>query len=335
MVRRLLATCLLMAAAGALVPAAVAAAAPAAPAAAAPQGFGLRLIDVPAAAARDPRAARYIVGYVRPGSVIRRRILVVNGERRSGRFTIYSDAATITHGSFIGLAGATRSELTSWIRLSRSRVRLRAGSSAVERVTIRVPKLATRGEHYGVIWVQQRARTRARSGVAVNEINRVGIRIYLGVGRGGAAPVRYAVTSVTGTRTPKGQPELTVHVSNTGGQAVDVDGTVRLTAGPGGSSDGPFRSLNVISLAPGQSGNMTFAPPRDLPDGPWRAVVSLASGLSKENASATVVFSTSGGGPGWLQITLLTLAGIAGVALLALITARIRRARRLPARAHA
>ena len=98
------------------------------------------------------------------------------------------------------------------------------------------------------------------------------------------------MTSITGSRTPKGQPELTVHVANTAGQAVDVDGTARLTAGPGGTSDGPFRSLNVISLAAGQSGNMTFAPPRDVPSGPWRASVSLASGLNKASDSATVVF---------------------------------------------
>jgi hypothetical protein len=333
-VRRLLATCLLMAAAGALVPAS-AAAAPAAPAGRSPQAFGLRLTDVPAAAARDPRARRYIVGYVRPGTVIRRRILVVNGERQRSRFAVYSDAATITHGSFVGKAGATRSELTRWIKLSRTHMRLRAMSSAIERVTIRVPKVATRGEHYGVIWVQQSARMRSATGVAVNEVNRVGIRIYLGVGRGGAAPTRYTLSSITGSRTPKGQPQLTVHVRNTGGQAVDVDGTVRLTAGPGGSAAGPFRSQNDISLAPGQSGNITFEPPRNLPNGPWRAEVSLVSGLSKESGSATVVFSASGAGPGWLQITLLTLAGIIGMALLALVTVRFRRARRLPARAHA
>jgi hypothetical protein len=334
MVRRLLATLILMAAAGALIPVAATAAGAAMAAGPEPQQFGLRLVGVPASAARDPRALRYIVGFVRPGTVIRRRILIVNGERRRSRFAIYPDAATITHGEFIGAAGKTRNELTSWIRLSRWSMRLRGQSSAKVLVTIRVPKVETHGEHYGVIWVQQTARVRSRTGVAINEVNRVGIRIYLGVGHG-VPPTKYAATSITGSRTSTGQPQLIVRVRNTGGQAVDVDGTARLTAGPGGSSAGPFMAQNVIALAPAQSGEVLFAPSRHLPDGPWRASVSLVSGLDKESGSATVVFSASGAGGGWLRLTLLALSLIVGIALLALITTRLRRTRRLATRAPA
>ena len=68
-------------------------------------------------------------------------------------------------------------------------VSLGPGKSAKNMVTIKVPRVATRGEHYGVMWVQQVAHERQHSGLGVNEVNRVGVRIYLAVGRGGAPPV--------------------------------------------------------------------------------------------------------------------------------------------------
>jgi hypothetical protein len=43
-------------------------------------------------------------------------------------------------------------------------------------ITIKVPPGATRGEHYGVIWVQQESYARGTNGLGVNEVDRVGIR---------------------------------------------------------------------------------------------------------------------------------------------------------------
>jgi hypothetical protein len=70
------------------------------------------------------------------------------------------------------------------------------------------------------------------------------------------------------------------HVANTGGRAVDLSGTARLTGGPGNTSAGPFRAQQIITLAPGQSGNLTFGPPKSLPNGPWRASITVLSGLT-------------------------------------------------------
>ena len=67
-------------------------------------------------------------------------------------------------------------------------------------VTIRIPRGATRGEHYGVIWVQQAARVRTARGTAIKEINRVGIRIYLDVGHGGPVLVDDPAGQVTPTQ---------------------------------------------------------------------------------------------------------------------------------------
>ena len=80
------------------------------------------------------------------------------------------------------------------------------------------------------------------------------------------------------------------HVDNTGGRAVDLDGTARLSDGPGGTSAGPYPSQQIITLAPGQSGTMSFAPPKGLPDGPWQAKVTLVSGITTSVATGSVQF---------------------------------------------
>jgi hypothetical protein len=237
---------------------------------------------------------------------------------------------------FTGDPGETRSELTEWIRVQRPAVVLRPGASALDMVTIRVPRGATRGEHYGVIWVQQEAHLRVAKGFGVNEVARVGIRVYLAVGRGGAPPTNFTIASVTGHRLASGRPSILVHVQNTGGRAIDVNGTARLADGPGNTGAGPFRAQRIISLAPGQSGTMTFAPPESLPDGPWRARVALVSGLTSRTATASVQFAPlAAPHPGrslmaWLGLSLA--AAVVILAAVAFITARrVARRRRVPA----
>jgi hypothetical protein len=289
--RRLLGTAML----GVIAVSVALAAAPAAVAATQPKAgpterFGTRLVDVPVSEADNPRGLRYIIDYLPTGTTIHRRILVMNFETRTAHFAVYPDAAQISDEQFTGDAGATRSELTGWISVQHPAVTLAAGASEMDMITIKVPLGATRGEHYGMIWVQQAAYVRGAHGFGVNEIDRVGIRIYLAVGHGGAPPTVFAIGSMTGSRSAKDQPSLVVHVDNTGGRAVDLDGTLRLTDGPGGTSAGPFPSQQIITLAPGQSGNISFAPPESLPDGPWLAKVTLVSGITTSTATGTVQF---------------------------------------------
>jgi hypothetical protein len=259
-------------------------------AAPAPQGeFGVRLVDVPLSEADNPRAYRYIIDYLPTGTVIHRRILIVNQEARTARFSVYADAAHINGGLFIGYTGSTRNELTRWISVQHPAVTLAAGGSVMDTITIKVPRNATRGEHYGVIWVQQTAKARTHEGeFGVTEVSRVGIRLYVAVGRGGAPPTSFDITSITGRRTAAGRPVIVAHVNNTGGRAIDLNGTVRLADGPGNTSAGPFPAQQIVTLAPGQSWNMTFDPPKSLPDGSWRATITLVSGITKATARATV-----------------------------------------------
>jgi hypothetical protein len=290
-VRRSVSAIMLALAAGILSPAAGAAASIQLPAAPPPQGFGVRLVDVPVSEANNPRALRYIIDYLPTGTVIHRRILIMNQESRPARFTVYPDAAYIASGLFAGYGGETRNELTGWISVRHPAVTLAPGASAMDTVTIKVPAGATRGEHYGIIWVQQTAKARATNGFGVIEASRVGIRVYLAVGKGGAPPTSFAISSITARRSASGQPSIVAHVENTGGRAVDLDGSARLSDGPGNSSAGPFPAQQIITLAPGQAGNMTFAPPKSLPAGSWRVTISLVSGITTCTATATIQFA--------------------------------------------
>ena len=297
------------------------------------QEFGARLVDVPVSEANNPRGLRYIIDYLPTGTTIHRRIFVQNHEKRTAHFTVYPDAAQISDESFTGDAGATRSELTGWISVQHPEVTLGPGASVMDMVTIGVPAGATRGEHYGVIWVQQAADARAAKGFQIKVVNRVGIRIYLAVGQGGAPPTNFAITSITGHRSAKGQPSLVAQVDNTGGRAVDLNGTASLTAGPGGTSAGPFPGKQIITLAPGQSGPMTFTPPKSLPDGPWQAKVTMVSGLTRGTRTETIEFGALASQAG---LPMMAWVGIAVALVLVLVAAffvvrRARRHRRVPA----
>ena len=290
-----------------------------------PQRFGVRLVNVPVSEAHNPRALRYIVDYLPVGSVIHRRIMVLNQESGRARFAVYPDAARITAGYFIGDAGHTRSELASWIHIAHPVVTLRAHTSVMDMVTIRVPRGATRGEHYGVIWVQQTARARTPRGFTINEVARVGIRVYLAVGRGGAPPTNFTISDSAGHRTAQGRPVLTAEVHNTGGRAVDLDGTARLTDGPGGTSAGPVRVNRIITLAPGQTYPVTFLPGRRLPSGPWKATITLASGFTKRSASATILFGGRLTASIWSRPSTMAVLGALVLGIPVLIAAGLRR----------
>jgi hypothetical protein len=324
--RRLVGMVMLAVMAGALTPAALAVAATE-PQTKPDQRFGVRLVDVPVAEANDPRALRYIVDYLPTGTTVHRRILVMNDETRTAHFTVYPDAAQISHETFTGAAGETRSELTSWISVQHRVLTVPPESSVMDLVTIKVPRGATRGEHYAVVWVQQSALAHTTNGFGINDVVRVGVRLYVAVGRGGAPPTNFTITSITGHRSAQGQPSILVHVENTGGRAIDLNGTARLSGGPGNSTAGPFPARQIITLAPGQSGSMSFTPGKSLPDGPWQAKVTLRSGFTTSTATQTIEFAAISSRTG---LSLAAWGGIAiGVALaLALALILARRARR-------
>jgi hypothetical protein len=258
-----------------------------------PARFGIRLVDVPVDEANNPRAYRYIIDHLHPGTTIHRRVQIANLSPSAARITVYPDAAVIRAGYFIGDVGATPSELTTWITMSRPSVTLAPHARGMVTVTIEVPRTASPGNLYGVIWAQETGLGKTGNGVNVIEVNRIGIRIYLSVGPGGPPPVNFDVTSITGTRSARGQMVVQAEVHNTGGQAVDVSGYLKLTGGSGGLSAGPYQEPGV-TLAPGQSEPIRVFLGKQLPDGPWRALIVLTSGITQRSAEATIDFSPTG-----------------------------------------
>jgi hypothetical protein len=281
-----------------------------------PARFGIRLVDIPVAEADNPRAYRYIIDHLNPGTTIRRRVQIVNLSASAAHVTVFPDAATIRGGYFIGDVGQTPSDLTTWITMSRPSVSLAPNARAMVTVTIQVPRTASPGNLYGVIWAQETGVGKSSNGINLIEANRVGIRIYLSVGPGGPPPVNFDITSIAATRSARGQLLVRAQVHNTGGQAIDATGTLKLTDGPGGLTAGPYQETGV-TLAPGQSEPIKVVLNKQVPNGPWRAQIDMTSGITHRSAEATIDFSPAAGANrrylivAVILIVLVLLAGLA------------------------
>lgn len=254
--------------------------------------IGIRLLEAPTNRRDDPRALRYIVDHLPPGTTIDRQLLIVNRTGEPRRVDVYPAAATLEGSAFAFGADRTANELTSWTTVDRSSVELEPWGEARVRATIAVPTAASRGERYGVLWASTTSAPRASS--EVKQIHRVGVRMYLDIGPGGEPASDFAIGDLHPARDPEGAPSVTVQVTNTGGRAVDLTGAITLSDGPAGSRAGPFPVGQGVTLPPGGSGQVVARLPAELPNGPWTAEVNLESGLVKRNATARIAFPDAG-----------------------------------------
>jgi hypothetical protein len=258
----------------------------------------------------------------------------VNKSDEPRHLDLYPAAATIAQGQFLFGAGHAANELTSWIALDHSQLDLKPRGQAQVTVDIRVPAGATAGEQYAVIWASTASDPNPAN--AVSQINRVGIRVYLDIGPGGEPRSDFSIGTITPARDRQGQPSIAVKVTNTGGRALDMTGSVTLSDGPAGLRAGPFDVVKGTTLAPNQAGSVTVRFPADLPDGPWKAVIDLESGLVRHSATGHIKFPKPGhvGTTGGLLSGLTnpwSLAGISlvGVLLTAGVLAVLTRRRRV------
>ncbi|WP_204358854.1 peptidase [Streptosporangium sp. 'caverna'] len=295
-----------------------------------PDGIGIRLVDVPIVTRADPRARRYIVDHLKPGMVIDRRIEVSNTTDDRLRVAVYPAAASISNGKFTFADGHISNELSTWTSVAPRELTLAPHSSSMATVAVTVPDKASAGERYAVVWAE--VTTIAPPG-GVNEVNRVGVRIYLSVGPGGAPPTDFTIDTLTTQRTADGKPMVLAQVHNTGGRALDLTGDLRLSEGPGGMSAGPFDVQLGTTLPPGGIGTATVPLSDQVPDGPWKARIRLQSGLVKRVAQATIRFPSSAGLAAAVptEADLLPVAITAGLVLTAtgLTVALLRRGRRV------
>ena len=280
-------------------------------------GIGLRLADVPIAELNDPRDRIYIVEHVHSGTVIDRRIEVSNTTSSAQHVVLYPAGATIANGSFIGSAGHDPNSLSTWTSVNPDAADLPSDSNMSATVRIAVPAGTTSGERYGAVWAQVSSGPGA--GTGITQVSRVGIRIYLSVGSGAAPASNFTIDSLTAERSSTGEPIVLASVHNTGALALDMSGTLQLSAGPGGLRAGPFLATLGTSLAIGDTEPVTIALNGQIPAGPWEARITLESGLLQRSAEATITFPKFGAAPpvktssvrsGWLLFVVIGVVGI-------------------------
>ena len=292
--------------------------------------IGIALTEAPSSRADDPRARIYIVDHVAPGTTIARKVKVSNDTDAVQSIDTYAAAASISDGQFRFGDGHARNELTTWTSVDPATATYAAGEAKLVNVTIAVPKNASEGERYAVVWASVSA---APKSGGITSVNRVGIRVYLSVGPGGEPPSDFRITGIQARRAKTGEPQVVATVENTGGRALDLSGKLRLTKGPGGLSAGPFPVKLGAPLGVHQTEPVLVTLDTALPAGPWHARLDLVSGLDTSDAEATITFPRRGSGPvvdtGGKSIvgvvSLLVFVLVFGGLLLLLFGRRLRR----------
>jgi hypothetical protein len=287
--------------------------------------IGVQLLDVPLTAYADPRARLYIIDHLHPGTTIHRRIEISNTTNSTVHIVAYPAAATISQGAFVGAAAHTTNELSTWTSVVPGAFEVPPDGHAIATVTIAVPRNAPPGEQYGVVWAETRSPPPAGGGIT--QVSRVGIRLYLSIGPGGAPASEFTIESLTGKRSPDGQPMVVASVHNSGGRALDMSGTLQLSSGPGGLSAGPFAANLGTTLAIGATEPIIIMLDKQIPDGPWHALVTLHSGLLQRSARATISFPATGARSSPF-LTYLIVAGFVLLLLVGVVGGRVRRRRR-------
>lgn len=252
---------------------------------------GIRLVDIPAATADDPRTHEYIVDHVQPGETITRRVEISNTTATNLDVAIYAGPATIEHDAFLGTQGHDQSELTSWVSLSAPTLTVPPGTAVMNSVTVTIPADAAPGEQYGVIW----AEVNGSDNGAVALVARTGIRVYLSVGGNNPPPSSLTITGLTAERETDGTAAVTGTVTNTGGRALDLSGTLNLVAVNGALTAGPYPVEVGTTLAPGDTGRVRALISDDITNGPWTATLELHSGLVTDTATVDITFPTKAG----------------------------------------
>ena len=303
--------------------------------------LGVRLLEAPTSRADDPRARVYIVDHVNPGTAFTRRFQVASTSSNKLRVQMYAAAAELKGGKFVFAPGRTPSELTTWISLDHTKLDLKPHGRATVTTRIAVPKKASEGERYAVIWAEVSS-AKPGPGGNVAQVHRVGIRTYLDVGPGGEPPSDFKIGQVIPQRTEDGVPQVVADVHNNGKRALDITGQLSLKDNNGSLSVGPFRTTGTLTLAPNQRGKVTAAvTEKDLPDREWKFQLTLKSGKITRTVSGTLTFPEERGAFGLpaalsepLPLT-LTLAGALAVAaiLLTVTVVGLRRLRGRTARA--
>lgn len=266
-------------------------------------GFiGFRLLEAPVVRHDDPRALKYIVDHLKPGTVIHRRFEVANKTGIRREVQLYPAAAGIVDDKFVFDEGRIPNELSRSTSVRPAVLRLKPWEKTEAKVTIKVPDTATPGERYAVVWAESGLPPDAAHNVG--SIMRVGTRVYLDVSNS-REYADFRITKIIALRDKHGSPSIVAHVHNTGKRALDLRGKVRLSDGPGGLDAGTHLLTEGVTLPPGGRGTVRVdGLIKSLQDGPWTAHLHLESGWVQHDLTARLTFPK----PGGMSVALIELA---------------------------
>jgi hypothetical protein len=248
--------------------------------------IGIRLVGAPGGSLDNPLASSYVLDRLAPGTSLTRTVEIDNDTSANADILVYPAAAGIVRGAFAYAASHSANQLTTWTRLSRTALRLAPHTETPDTITIQVPRNASSGERYAVVWAEIATSPPAAGGVTL--VNRVGVRVYLSIGAGGLPPTNFAVGPLTTARSANGEPLVVATVRNTGQSTLEISGNLSLSEGPGGLRAGPFTAILPTILPPGVSGPAEVQLNTSLPGGPWDADLRLTSGQVTRSADATI-----------------------------------------------
>lgn len=253
-----------------------------------PPGLGIRLIDVPADRADDPRANSYIVDHVLPGGAVERTIRVSNGTDDPIPVQMVAATASIDDGWLVDGANEPGS-IATWMSTDPAEFTLAPHSVTDVRAMILVPGGTPPGERYAAFMAEPPP---VQTG-SVGLVSRVGVRVYLSVG-GDEPETDFQIDTLIASRTKEGAPSVDVGILNTGGRAIDVAGELELEDASGSVKAGPFSTTLPKTLAPKSRDQVTVPLPESLAAGPWKVTATMRSGLTERVAEATITFPEPG-----------------------------------------
>ncbi len=254
-------------------------------------GVSIQLMEIQAAQQNDPRASVSIVDRLAPGSSVDRRIQIRNGSDTARTVRVYTTAARIVGGSFVGEA-TEQNDLARWTTTDQTAIDLGPNVTADLTVSIDIPSDAPEGEQYAAIWAE--VQSAPDPGTNVVSTTRAGLRVYLAVGAGNGVAPDFTIDSLIANRSTDGNPTAQANVTNTGGRAIELAGSIALAAGPGGLSAGPINIDSTTSLAPGESGQITVTLDASLPAGPWDATLTLTGAAVTHDRTEQLTFPAVG-----------------------------------------
>jgi hypothetical protein len=269
-----------------LLPLASAAAAPTSPTSG-PGTIGIRLVPVPGVTS-NALASSYIVAHLAPGATLTRVVQIENNTNHFADLAVYVAAASVRRGSFVVAPGAAANDLSSWTSVTAGLVGLEPHSEVFDTVTTNVPSNASAGDRQAVVWVAMTASPVNGQGITL--VSRAGVRMYISIGPGGAAPSNFVLGALSAQRSASGRSVVTARVHNSGGDTLDLTGALTFSKGPGGINAGPFVAQLGVLLSPGASESVTVTLGSRFPRGPWRAELRVRSGSLARSTVATITF---------------------------------------------